>query len=171
MYRVIGALLIVVCTAVLGFGGVLRLGRRVRNLTGLVSALEIMKGEICERLTPMPELFELLAGTMEGPVAGLFQACGEQMTTLGESSMYLIWKSAVRSAEELELSEQEARTLTEVGHVLGRYDAEEQRTAISFAIRRMEGCLHRAEEEKRAQTKVRAALGVTAGLFVVIILL
>jgi len=171
MFRIIGAVIIVACTAAFGFSGVTRLRVRVKNLQNLITALEIMKSEICERLTPMTEILTTLSQEAQAPVSGVFKECCNQMSQLGSRSFYFIWKSAVESACDLELTEHEKKILTDMGHVLGRYDIQEQKSAITYAIRRLETCLQNAEEEKRSQSKVHAALGVSAGLFIVIILI
>lgn len=171
MFKIIGAAIIVVCTTAFGFGGVMRLGSRVRNLQSLIMALEVMKNEICERLTPMPELLEMLSKETDAPINRIFKSCYKQMTALGSQSFYFIWKAAIEGTDGLELTADETKTLTDMGHVLGRYDTQEQRAAFSYATRRLEGFLRYAVDEKRSQGKVQAALGVAAGIFVVIILI
>ena len=56
MIRLIGAVLITAGTAAWGIMGVLRLRHRVSSLVAIISALDAMKSEICDRLTPMTEL-------------------------------------------------------------------------------------------------------------------
>ena len=60
MINIMGAIMLAGAAAAWGIGSVLRLKGRVQNLSALVTALGVMRGEICERLTPMPELLEML---------------------------------------------------------------------------------------------------------------
>lgn len=171
MLRIIGCVIVVACTTTFGVSWAFRLGVRVRVLSGLISALEVMRSEICDRLTPMPELMELLAQETDAPVNTLFLSCTKQMENLGSKSFYFIWKHAVTSSESLELNDREQKTLIDLGHVLGRYDTQEQNKSITYCIKRLQQYLLAAEVDKKSQGKVTAALGIAAGFFAVIILI
>lgn len=170
MLRIIGCVLIVSCTTTFGISCASRLGVRVKALTGLISALEVMRSEICDRLTPMPELMEILSKETDEPVSSLFMSCQDQMKNLGTRSFYFMWKHAIVSSDGLELRPQEQKTLMDLGHVLGRYDTDEQSKSITYCIKRFEQYRIQAEEEKKSQGKVHAVLGVAAGFFAIIIL-
>ncbi|MCL2562714.1 MAG: stage III sporulation protein AB [Oscillospiraceae bacterium] len=171
MLSIVGAILIIGATTAVGLSGVWRMGLRIRSLTGLLTAIETMKSEICDRLTPMPELIEQLTQETSPPVDRFFQRVSEEMATIGLQSFYFIWKAAVDNSPELELTASEKQTLTDLGRSLGRYDTEQQRDALAYAGRRLESDLHRAEEQRRTQGRVHAVLGIVVGVFVVIILL
>lgn len=153
-----------------GMSGAIKLRHRVRSFSALISALEIMKSEICDRLTPMPELLERLASESDSPADIFFRKCISKMSELGICSFSSIWKSAVHQTPELGLRGMELSVLTDLGSVLGRYDSEEQKSALTYAIRRLEVFLHKAEGEYSTQGKVKAVLGLAAGLMLVIIL-
>ena len=171
MLSALGAVLIIGATAALGFSSMWRMGARVKILTGLITALETMKSEVCDRLTPIPELLEQLAREADAPVDRFFQRVAEQMGTIGLRSFYLIWKTAVENSGDLELLEAEKQTLIDLGRSLGRYDTEQQREAFSYAHRRLETYLRRAEEDRAKGGRVHAVLGIAVGVFVVIILM
>lgn len=171
MLKILGAIMITAATAAFGFSAVLRLRARVKILAGMTAAIEVMKNEICDRLTPMPELLELLEGETEAPVSIFFNNCCKKMGTLGSVSFASVWKSALEETPELLMSEREIQTLSELGYVLGRYDSNEQKSAFSYTVRRMESFLQKAEEERDSQSKLHAFLGVAAGVFVVIMLI
>ena len=69
------------------------------------------------------------------------------------------------------LREGEKLTLCEIGMCLGRYDIRNQESMLDRVIRRFETILSRAEEEKRANARTQAYLGIISGIFVVIVLL
>jgi len=171
MLSVVGAILIIGATAALGFSSVWRMGARVRVLNGLIAALETMKSEICDRMTPIPELMNQLIRESDPPLDRLFHRVAGGLTTIGIRSFYFIWKSAVEESEELTLTKEERQTLIDLGRSLGRYDAEEQRDAFRYTLRRLESHLRKAEQERREQGRVHAVLGIAAGVFVVMILL
>ena len=171
MFRLIGAVLLVLGTGICGLSSVLRLRQRARILSGLTLALEIMQSEICERMTPLPELVAQLAGDMEEPVRSFFRRLQSRMEQLGEVRFYEIWKKAVENSPELLLTVPEQRALCELGHSLGRYNLEQQRGAILYVHRKMETFARRAEEERIRNSRTNAFLGVAAGVFAVMILL
>lgn len=171
MLKIVGAVMIIAATAAYGFNAVLRLRARVRILTSLTAALDIMKSEICDRLTPMPELLEMLSNETEAPVRDFFNNCYKKLGMLGVQSFSSVWKSALTETPELLLNDGEAQVIAELGFVLGRYDSNEQKSAFSYTIRRMEGFLQKAETERDSQSKLHAFLGVAAGIFVVIMLI
>ena len=105
------------------------------------------------------------------PASLLFQNANEKMASLGSRPFSFIWRSAVLNTPELLLKPPEELILTELGMSLGRYDTGEQRSAIAYAARRLEEFRRRAEEDRDRNSKVRAFLGVAAGIFVAVILL
>ena len=171
MIRLMGAVLITTGTAAWGILGVLRLRSRVRSLAALISALDAMKSEICDRLTPMPELLRQMTLEATYPASLLFHNASGLMTSLGSKPFSAIWRQAVQNTPELLLRPQEELVLTELGLSLGRYDVAEQRGAFAYAARRLDDCLRRAEADRDKNSKVRAFLGVAAGIFVAVILL
>lgn len=171
MIRLIGAVLITAGTAAWGLLGVFRLRSRVKSLSAIVSALGVMKSEICDRLTPMPELLKLLAADATYPASALFINASEKIPSLGSKPFSAIWNQAVQDTPELLLTPPEALVLKELGMSLGRYDTGEQRSALLYAERRMDEFARKAEMERERNSKVHAFLGVAAGLFAVVILL
>lgn len=171
MIRIIGAVLITAGAAAWGLLGVFRLRSRVKNLGTIVSALGVMKSEICDRLTPMPELLKQMANEATYPASLLFKNAEQKISSLGSKPFSSIWGQAVVNTPELLLTSQEELVLTELGMSLGRYDIGEQKNAIQYAERRMSEFSRKAETERERNSKVHAFLGVAAGLFAVVILL
>jgi len=171
MLNLIGAVLVIGATATIGMASLWRLGARVRVLSALLATLETMKSEICDRMTPLPELVEKLSEEAQPPVDLFFCKLRQTMEEIGIRSFYFLWKAAILASPELELRDPEQEMLIALGQSLGRYDAAEQRNAFTYTQRRLESCLRYAEEERAKQGKVHAALGITVGMFMVIILL
>ena len=171
MIRFIGAVLITIGTAAWGILSVFRLRSRVKNLHALTSALGIMRSEICDRLTPMPELLRSISDEATYPASQLFSNVSGEMNTLGTKPFSAIWSHAVKNTPELLLNPPEELVLTELGVRLGRYDIAEQAAAIQYAQRRMEEHIRKAETDRDNNSKVHAFLGMAAGLFAIIMLL
>jgi len=146
-----------------------RIIRRVDTLHALITALETMKSEICDRMTPLPELIDDLAAETSSYAGRFFQYLKEGMGELGIRQFSFLWKDALDRALYPELDEAERKALSDLGRSLGRYDIEEQRQAISYTQKRLEAYVKSAEEAKRTQGKMHAVLGLTSGLFMVLV--
>lgn len=171
MFKIIGALMVTAATTTLGLRSAGRLKNRAKSLSGFVFALGIMKTEICNRLTPLPELMEILARQTEEPVNVLFADCLVKLRSSRGKPFAEVWQGALLSSKELELNDSEIDILRELGSALGRYDTERQGEAISSAKKRLEAQLQKAETERDKESKVRAMLGIAAGLAIAIILI
>lgn len=171
MIRLFGALLITAGTAAWGLMNVFRLRRRVVCLQSLAGAVGLMASEICAALTPMPELLRRLSDDAAYPASCLYKNASEKMSALGDKPFSSIWTRAVRETPELLLTSEESLALEELGLFLGRYDVDEQKSALRRAQRRIEDFERRAEAERVRNSKVYGFLGFAAGVFAVVVLL
>ena len=169
MIKLIGAILLIGGTAAWGISGVLRLRARCRSLTSITHALGVMQSEICDRLTPMPELLSQLGEEAEYPARLLYKNAENKLSTLGNTHFGAIWRQAVTATPELLLTAPEEAALVELGTSLGKYNVEEQKNAISYTRRRLEEYVKRAEIVRETDSKVRAFLGVASGIFAVVL--
>lgn len=168
--RWIGAILVAGGTAAAGFSAVQRLHARVRLLHCMISALELMQAEIYFKLTPLPRLMEQMAKRAGAPLRPFFAHAARLMAQLGEHSFQSLWNKAVMdTGGEWKAGEREL--MADLGGLLGRYDVEAQCRALTYTKGRMERLLTDAEAERARQGRVYGALGVAAGLAIVIILL
>ncbi len=61
--------------------------------------------------------------------------------------------------------------MEQLGSVLGRYDGESQRKAIEEGVSRLDRQIVQAGEDRRRLGRVYGALGMTAGLFLAVLLI
>lgn len=169
--KILGAVLITAATTAVGLSSAGRLKTRVRSLSSLITGLDLMRSEISTRLTPIPEILELLAREAAEPARGFFLSCLVKQKKLRGKPFSAAWRAALSECAELELRENEMQTLLELGGALGRYDAERQAEAIAKTRSRMETFLAAAEGERDREGKTRALLGAAAGAAIVIILI
>ena len=170
MLKLLGALLLAGGTAAIGFSAAAGLGRHIRTLRALLEALELMEREISFQLTPMDQLLERLAGRTRSPAGDFFACCRDGLDRLGERSLAGIWRDAL-AAIPMGLTPQERDTMDGLGDLLGRYDADGQSEALEQARLQLLQDLRRAEEEREKRGRMYRVLGLTAGAFLVIVLL
>lgn len=172
LVKSLGMMIIVLSCTALGFSGASVMRARVRTLSALISSLELMKSEIYTRLTPMPELMELLGRESKYPVSQLYERVGEGMRDgLGVSSFAEIWTQAVEKSDSLGLSFDEMTALSDLAKSLGRFDASEQASAIEACIARLEGFRLEAELCYKSKGRVWQSVGIAGGLLLAIVLL
>ncbi|NLL39734.1 MAG: hypothetical protein GX254_09155 [Clostridiales bacterium] len=169
MLRIVGALMVISCCSIIGMGYAGGLRARKKNLAGFIAALTVMRSEICDLLTPMPELLERMAGQTEPPIKQFFINCLSFMKM--QMPFSKAWEKAVRETAGLELYTEEIFCLCRLGMLLGRYEVEEQRVAITRTIVRLEEFHRRAGEDMAGRGKVCAAMGISAGLMIAIIMI
>lgn len=168
--RLAGAILLLTGGVGVGLSAVRRLERRVTALRSLVGALELLERELDFRLPPMKELITETARRSAEPAARFLRVCAENMDRLEGRPLSRLWQQTAR--EELPaLKPCDLEALCSVGAVLGRYDAESQRSVLSAARERLESYLTQALDERRRQGRVYTTLGAAAGAFLVILLL
>ena len=166
----VGALLLAGGAGALGCSAAAQLSRRVAVLRALLGALEGMEREIAFRLTPMPELLERAAAESPPPVCTLFARCRTLLDELGERSMAELWREALEQVP-LGLDGPGRLALEELGEVLGRYDGDGQREALAHTRAELSRALEQAREAREKQGRMYQVLGITAGAFLVILLL
>lgn len=168
MIKVVGAILIIAAFSLLGAARVAELKCRARRLAALVSALELMRGEVVDRLAPMPEIAERLAATGPEESRGFFRRLSSDMECLGEKAFSEIWSSC---AADLGLRHDETETLCDLGRSLGRYGIDEQEAAIARCMSLLGAFTDAARSEAASGGRLYGGLGITAGLLLAVMLI
>ena len=153
--RLTGAALLTAAGVLAGLLCEGELRARAARLESLCRMLERMAFELGRFCTPLPALFDRLAGQLDGEAAALCGRVRRGLEQLGERDMAGIWTGALAP-----LPAGERRLLLPLGQVLGRYGAEQQLQAI-------ESCradLERLRDEARTacREKGRVYVGVSA---------
>ncbi len=170
MIRLAGAALLVGGFAAVGFAAVGRLDGRVRDLRGLIAGLESMGRELRWRLAPMPELLRQAAEESAGPASALFLACAQGMEQPEGSGFCGVWRRELERCR-LRLEPADRSVLEQLGGVLGRYDGGSQCKALAAAVERLERQREEAVSRRARLGRVYGMLGVTAGVFLMILLI
>lgn len=170
MLRLLGSVLLMAGAVGVALGLIGKLTARLALLRALVQALEWVERELLFRLTPMSVLLKTLAERKESPAAPFFGAVYRGMAHLNETPLSRSWSEA---AEEhlAPLTDEERAVVSGLGLILGRYDGEAQRAALGQAVETLKVCCGEAKSEKLRLGKVYGVLGVTAGMFLVVLLL
>ena len=170
MTRLLGAVLVVAGCGALGLGGVARLDGRVKDLGELAAGLDALQRELGWRLAPLPDALETAAKALRGPAADFFTRCAREAGRAEGRPFQEVWRDGL-SAAPLRLAAEDRSCLERLGPVLGRYDGDSQRLALEDAaagLRQLQGA---AADDLRRLGRVYGVLGMTAGLFLAILLI
>lgn len=167
--KLIGVVLILSGSFGIGFLAVRRLRGRVTALRTLTAALDVLVHELEFCLPSMPEWLGNTANRSSEPAASFLRACIEELNLQTGMPLSEIWRTAAEKELPL-LKPCDIETIMSVGLVLGRYDAESQKSTISAARSQLAAQMEAAVEERNRCGKVYIALGAAVGIFMVIIL-
>lgn len=168
MIRILGALLIVTAFSLAGAAVSAELRARARRLAALCSALELLRGEVVDRLAPVPEIAERLAASGPEEARAFFRCLSLELERLGEKAFSEIWSSCAGS---IGLRPGELEALCGLGRCLGRYGADEQNAAISRCMAILGAFAKKAEDEAASGARLYGGLGVTVGLLFATVLI
>ena len=156
------------CTA-LGVGQGLSLRSSRLCLQEFRAAIEGISRELTFSLPPLSALLSQAERESGGTVTPFFHAVREEFARTGGESWSEGWQAALTSSD-LPLQKEELSLLREVGQILGRYDSESQRTALAGLLSRLSDAADRAGEEERRLFRVYTVTGISAGLFLLLLL-
>lgn len=169
MVRLAGAVLVAAGCGFLGFQAAAGLRGRVRALREMAQGLALLERELELNVPPLSRLLAQGAARSRGPAGELFRGCLQGLEHLEREEFSALWRRLVARREEL--GQEGQAVLLPLGDALGRCGAERQREALAAVRRRLEELAAALEADSRRQERVYQALGLSAGAFLVIVLL
>ena len=144
--------------------------RRLRTacLRSFRQAIADLGREISFSLSPLDELLAK-AEEGSGQTAGFFAACRKHFRETGSESWAESWKCVLEDFD-LPVGKPDRAVLERAGDILGRWDGETQQRALSELLSRLDETIFDCAEEEKRLRRVDLALGITAGLFCVLLL-
>lgn len=164
----VGAIMVILSCSVFGLSMADALRARAEFLRSLARALTILRNELCTSMLTVGDVLKMLAENQSDPAHCFFAECSSRF---GNESLKNAWAGTALGGKAWGLEEDECRALAGLGEIIGRYEAEKQRELIDRVIVYFEDRAKLAEEEKRRQYKLRAALGLGSGLMLAILML
>lgn len=153
--------------AALGLALSREVARRLRLLGAMSASLELLRGEITARLTPLPDCAELLAKRGPAEARQFYVNLCAALPALGEREFAELWAAAL---ETQPLSAEARGALEDLGRSLGRYDAASQGAAIDRCRAALESEYARLRGSAADEARLRVGLALSAGLALAVIL-
>ena len=171
MLKLLGAALVTVSASLVGFGFARGVRRQCAQLEGLLWALDFMQAELSARLTPLPQLFSMLASCRQRDVAAFFEAAGRALSVPPGCTVPVSFKRGFQASPGLSPGQDTVQALYGLAQGLGRFDLESQLGAIERAKGSITSVLLQLQAQKRARCRSYETIGICAGLALAVILL
>lgn len=140
----------------------------MRLLRQLQRAIELMQCEIGSKLTPVPELCELVSNALSGPMRQYFAAFAQRLRLQQELSVHAAFGCVLAGGA---LPQSVLQLLLELGSVLGCYDAHEQLQLLDGLLQRLKQALQQLQQGSAARCRSYQVMGVCAGCALAILLI
>lgn len=171
MRKLIGAAAILLASFL---GALLRLQKkkeRIALLRALETSLSALRGELAERRRSLGDIFRSLSQRSAHEKVGAFyeRLCAD-LDTLGDRGFSEIWRTAAKGCFA-PLGDAVVDALLPLGGCLGGSELERQCAALDTAARRIAGEAQSRKEKLAEERKLSFGLSLSAGAFLVIMLM
>jgi stage III sporulation protein AB len=171
MLKIIGSLIVIGATTIMGFYYAGIYVERVKQIRGIQYALNILESEIVYTSTPLAEAFKNVGDKSSEPFKRLFYKLSENLRNKNVESVTNAFKSAFESLKgEIYFEKEEIEVIYSFMKSLGNSDVEGQKKNFNITIKKLEAFELKAEENRRKNERLFKYLGVSCGMLVVIIL-
>ncbi|MDO4165857.1 MAG: stage III sporulation protein AB [Eubacteriales bacterium] len=144
--------------------------RRIHLLEEWESLLQLLYGEVEYAGNDLPELMHHMMEHSRYS-KGFWSRIDRQLRQMDAGRLSHIWQRELNHSEWQILQTEERHILRELGETLGQTDRQTQLHAIRLFQQRLSNVLEKEKETYRGQARVYHVAGITAGCFLVILLL
>lgn len=170
--KVVGCILIILSSALMGFYYSGELKSRVNNLKELRKLIVLLRGDIRYGNTPLPEAICAIARRHEGVFKGFFARVSEKLGEKSGSTFAQVWAEAVNGELiQTSLNRKDKSGLVQFGENLGYLDKEMQLNTLDLYLSQLEDEISDLSKTVKEKSYLYSTLGIMAGIFISIILI
>lgn len=166
-YRIIGAILVVLSSSAVGFSMVTRQKQEQNALLQLIRGLEFMACELEFRMPSLPELCNLTAFQLVGPIRKFYVLLEAELEKKTSNDVYGCVCSAVEKVDKM--PENVKQNLLLMGRTLGRFDLTGQLSGIASVRELCKRDLEGLQSNQEIRFRAYRTLGICAGIALVIL--
>lgn len=171
MLKCVGFFLILMGCSGLGWYTVTRYTTRICILSEFEQVLQFLYGEIEYSGSDIIELMDKLA-LRSGYFKQFFGDMGEDLREYAGQGFFYYWQKRFKEIEGISsLKHEEVELFLAVGENIGNTDRQTQLHTLEIFQGRLQERLRQARADYREQAKVSIVVGVTAGLFLALLLI
>ncbi|WP_062104710.1 stage III sporulation protein SpoIIIAB [Bacillus niameyensis] len=171
MFKLFGALFILIATTMIGFEAAKRLSRRPKHLKLFQNSLETLEAEIMYGHTPLGEAAIKISEQLPEPVSSHYRIFANYLKK-DETTVIIAWEEALKETwRHTALKQNEYEILLQFGANLGKHDRDSQQKQIILTLTHLEREEEEAREVQKRYEKMMQSFGVLSGLLIIILLL
>lgn len=171
MLKVLGALVVIGATTIMGFLYSRAFEVRVKQLRDMQYALNMLESEIIYTATPLIQALRHVSEKSSDSIRSIFDRIAVLLKDKRVEGVHEAFNEAVKeSKRELYFEKEEIDVIASFMHSLGSSDIEGQKKNFNITIKKLETFEEKAEETRVKNEKLYRYLGVCAGVLIVIIL-
>mgnify|MGYP001624813905 FL=1 len=172
MIKGIGMLLILLSGMGLGFSSVRRMRQRLSELKSMRRMALFLENEIACAHTLLPQALTRTGQKLDGGCAQFVKSLGRHLSCREGHSMEEIFREeAFQYQTQWDLTERDYRLLCQLGSCLGVESRKMQTEQLRLFQKELEIEIESLEKSMPARQKMYQSLGISAGVFLVILLL
>jgi stage III sporulation protein AB len=172
LLKIIGGLLIVSASGLLGILFSNRLSLRYREITNMRRFMQMLETEVIYGATPLPAALGSISNKTEGVISRFFGNISDSLT---ERSFYTVRDAWTDSAEVLltqsSLQRSDIELIKSFGSILGCSDREDQKKHFQLFYLQLKHQEDAAMEEINRSAKMYRSLGFILGIAVFVVLI
>ena len=171
MPKIIGGILVIIASSLIGFKLASRFSKRVQTLEGFISAMKILDTEISYSQSPVREAFISISKAVETPVGTVFLESAEMLSS-EEYSMNKCFRCSIEKYKgDLCLDNVDIDILFKFSLSLGKSDRLNQQKNIAFTLQMLGERLEDSKVKCSKNKKMYQSFGVLGGVLVTILFL
>ena len=168
--KITGAVLILIACISAGLGYCKLRKMKISCLFELCRALSILKGELATSLLPLPRLFRSVSEKSKGDCAVFFSLLSSSLEEISEEDFNSLWEKTASSIFKA-LSEDELKAFSSLGCVLGKFQIDQQLSALENVIAVLQSSLSSEKSAFSAQQRLSLGLSAAGAMLILLVLM
>lgn len=171
MLKLIGGLIIIIASTIIGFYISHLFYEKLRQLRELQYALQILESEIIYSAEPLYVAFSNLSLKVNEPLKLLFLDLANSIKDFEKDTLHDIFiNSFDRYKERFLLEKEEIEVLVSFFSSLGTSDLEGQKKNFNLTMKKLDMLEKKADDKRQRNDKLVKYLGFASGILIVVIL-
>ncbi|SKA81931.1 stage III sporulation protein AB [Caloramator quimbayensis] len=172
MLKILGSIIVVASTSVIGFLYAMIFTERVRQIRDMQYALNILESEVVFKSTPVADAFYFVSLNCTETIKNIFNHMSNLIKDRNVQSISEAFDSALNAFKsDLYFEKEETEVIKAFMQTLGCGDLEAQKKNFNITVEKLKNFEKNAEESKRKNERLYKYLGVCCGIMIVIILI
>lgn len=171
MMKIIGAVIVCLSSAALGYKKSVMIEQRLDILNEFEKSLILLKGEIKYSAASLPEATESVYNRTFGYIKSFYEKVSKDLSNNIELTIKQIWEDNARLCFKEEfIDAEDLNVITELGTQLGHLDVSMQLRAIELCMNRLKERQLAATKEIKDKSRLYKTMGVAGGVLITLVL-